>query len=168
MELFFDGIKIGGIFMDEKDFLEKLKGIKGSEWRELFRIITEMEKDKENWQERESVIKVEIKDVVRKIGSMGVNEPVSLREFVDKAYSMGLIFSFDWPSWKEGRSLINGFEADFEKLDIVRLCKLLTAIIRNDRFCEGELLSEFKRGSLLWIARGIRINVEKNAWADEG
>ncbi len=44
---------------------------------------------------------------------------------------------------------------DFGTTDILKKCKLITAIVRNDRFCEGALVSAFESGLILKILKSI-------------
>jgi hypothetical protein len=38
---------------------------------------------------------------------------------------------------------------------VVTLCKLLTAIVRSDRFVEGNLIAFFENSTILKILRGL-------------
>jgi Family of unknown function (DUF6508) len=61
----------------------------------------------------------------------------------------GLVVSFDWPRWEEGRAMFMR-EGD-DKFNDVGLCdviKLLSAIIQNDRFCEGAWVNLFECGDV--------------------
>lgn len=60
------------------------------------------------------------------------------REITRLLYDVKLIVPFDWPNWDEGRELLSG--NDLTKLEGQPkhiLVGLLTALVRNDRFCEG-------------------------------
>ena len=60
------------------------------------------------------------------------------RTTMQMLYQLELIIPFDWPNWDEGRKLLEG--NDLSKLDGQPkhiLVGLLTALARNDRFCEG-------------------------------
>jgi len=48
---------------------------------------------------------------------------------------------------------------DFDTVDLETKCKLITAVVRNDRFCEGTLLSAFKSGFVLKILKSIEKEV---------
>ena len=68
---------------------------------------------------------------------------------------MPIIISFDWGAWEEGRELTSNDEFDFDTLDIPEKCKLITAIVRNDRFCDGALVSAFESGLISRILKSI-------------
>ena len=68
-------------------------------------------------------------------------------EFVTFMYVYELVVSFDWSAWDEGREWYkNSNESKYEALDIPTALKLLTAVMRNDRFNEGALVSAFESG----------------------
>lgn len=70
------------------------------------------------------------------------------QEFVQFMYDNDLVINFDWPKWQAGRDWYALQDASkYEKLDIEMALKLLTAIIRNDRFNDGALVRAFEDGS---------------------
>lgn len=70
-----------------------------------------------------------------------------ISEFVAFMYENELVVSFDWSAWDEGREWYkNSNESKYEALDIPTALKLLTAVMRNDRFSEGALVSAFESG----------------------
>jgi len=70
-----------------------------------------------------------------------------------------MIISFDWGSWDEGRKIASDENFDFDTTDLLTKCKLITAIVRNDRFCEGALVSAFESGLILKILKSIENEV---------
>jgi hypothetical protein len=49
-----------------------------------------------------------------------------------------LIVPFKWSEWDEGREIFRSTQEDrFASLDRLTVLQLLTAVARNDRFCEG-------------------------------
>ena len=70
----------------------------------------------------------------------------------------GWVYPFDWMTWAstpEARILIEDPSriADASAEDLARL---LTTIIRGDRFSEGQVLGAYERGTLTAIARRAR------------
>ena len=55
-------------------------------------------------------------------------------------YDLSIIIDFDWSSWDEGRQIVNDEEFDYNAIDIPTKCRVITAIVRNNRFCEGALI----------------------------
>jgi len=81
-------------------------------------------------------------------------------QFVDIVYEMPLMVSFDWPAWEEGRKMANDPDFDFDSVDIPTKCKLITAVIRNDRFADGALVRAFESGLILKILKSIHRQLE--------
>lgn len=68
----------------------------------------------------------------------------------------GADMAFDWAAWDEGRAIFQDPAADrFDHLDRMTLLKLLTAIARNDRFCEGAWANLFEEGDAQRIFRRL-------------
>jgi len=80
-------------------------------------------------------------------------------QFFDIVYDIPIIIPFDWPAWDEGRAMASDESFDFDTIDLETKCKLITAVVRNDRFCEGALLSAFKSGFILKILKSIEKEV---------
>lgn len=79
----------------------------------------------------------------------------AVESFVREAHDRGLVVDFDWPRWagtaKARRYAENpGLVANAGAADLVRL---LTTVVRNDRFCEGALAAAFESGLVLAITR---------------
>ncbi|MCB1177951.1 MAG: hypothetical protein KDK36_10265 [Leptospiraceae bacterium] len=81
-------------------------------------------------------------------------------EFLKIIEEMGIIIDFDWIKWNEGVEILKNPDYDFQSLNKVTLCKLITAIVKNDRFTEGYLLSKFNDGSLLKIIQTFETKFE--------
>lgn len=68
-----------------------------------------------------------------------------VQEFVEGLYHRRLMVQFDWSRWNRGRRLAKK-PAGIEQASAPDCQKLITAIVRNDRFCEGALLSALEHG----------------------
>ena len=79
--------------------------------------------------------------------------------FLKAVYGIPIIIDFDWISWDEGRKIASDHDFDFDTVDLQTKCKLITAIVRNDRFCEGALVSAFDTGLILRILKSIEKKV---------
>jgi len=84
------------------------------------------------------------------------NENVIVSQFQEIVYNMPIIINFDWSSWEKGRKIAQDENFDFNTIDIPTKCKLITAIVRNDRFCDGALISAFESGLILKILKSIK------------
>ena len=67
-----------------------------------------------------------------------------MEEVVQVAYDLGLVVPFAWPEWDEGRRLVAREAFDPGTLTWAQTVGLLTAKIREDRFCEGALAEVFE------------------------
>jgi hypothetical protein len=80
------------------------------------------------------------------------------QQFVSEMYELGWVYAFDWMKWlgtSDGRLLSSGPDA-VASASAADLAKLLTAIIRGERFSDGELEGAFESGILTAIARRAR------------
>lgn len=77
-------------------------------------------------------------------------------KFLDIVYNIPIIIDFDWGAWDEGRKMAGNLEFDFDIIDIPTKCKLITAIVRNDRFCDGVLIETFESGFMMKVLESIR------------
>ncbi len=79
-----------------------------------------------------------------------------INHVINVAYTMPLIVDFDWTTWEEGQSLLSIPDLDYNKIDFLTKRKLITAILRKDRFCEGTLAYAIGSGLMLKILKSIR------------
>lgn len=78
------------------------------------------------------------------------------KEFFETTYEHGWVLpNFDWSSWivtPEARGLISDKSA-LATATVDQLRQLVTAIMRQERFCEGIIGSNFENGTLHAIAK---------------
>ena len=77
------------------------------------------------------------------------------RRFVSEMYQLGFVHNFDWMAWlgtPGAKRYLTGPEA-VATADADDLARLLTAIIRGERFSDGELEGAHESGILLAITR---------------
>lgn len=68
-----------------------------------------------------------------------------IQDFVSFMYENSLMVKFDWTEWQVGRDWYAlDDENKYQQLNIETALKLLTAVIRNDRFNEGALVRAFE------------------------
>lgn len=135
----------------ESDLPLHLKTITSKQWNNLFQFIPEIKQSKNFGYLTPS--KKKDKNIIE-FPSYVQTDVVS--RFKKTIYDLGLIFSFDWPAWEEGRKILNSTSPDFEKLSIITLCKLITVIVRSNRFCDGTLIMNFKNGITTNILEAIK------------
>lgn len=93
---------------------------------------------------------------IRPDGTYSVAEKVS-QELYSLVYELGLIINFDWSAWAAGEHYLNVVRAvQTPDLSLDILCRVLTLIIRADRFGYLSLDEEMEQGTILHILRGMR------------
>ena len=87
------------------------------------------------------------------------------KEFVDTCYTDGWVLSeFDWPKWgrtSEAAELLNDANDPSPASALMnaipeQLTKLITAVVRADRLCEGYLNGAFESGLLVGVVQRAR------------
>ena len=145
-----------------EDFQKHLETLKTKDWKRLFDLLPQIEKT-EKFGEIKGGEKLEN-------GSMA-DFYWSWSEIVDKAFNviteLNLNPIFDWSSWKEGKSFLNDNHFDYSELDTITLCKLLTTIIRADRFNNGFMISCFESGIITKIIKGLQKNVNSKNYVPQ-
>ena len=87
--------------------------------------------------------------------SVFLEEHAAISSFAELAYADGWTLpGFDWGSWDEGRT-IAGDPGRIKKADLLTIQKLITALVRNERFCDGVLQSAYEQGVIDAILRRI-------------
>ncbi|MBK9152572.1 MAG: hypothetical protein IPM26_17025 [Saprospiraceae bacterium] len=87
------------------------------------------------------------------------SEPVRL--FRKLACDIPLLIEYDWASWQDGRQILQNHPEIPENMGIIPLCKLITMIIRADRFNEGFMIQQFENGNILRVLRALVDEAEK-------
>ncbi len=82
-----------------------------------------------------------------------------VKEFNDKAYSLRLLIDFDWYRWVKGAEILNDKNSDFDALSLDTLLRLITVMIRADRFHDGYLVQCFEGGIVLKILSALQPKV---------
>jgi hypothetical protein len=81
-------------------------------------------------------------------------------EFKNIVYNIPIVIGFDWGSWDEGRQIASDKDFNFDTIDLFTKCKLITAIVRQDRFSDGALVSAFESGLILKILESIEKQIK--------
>jgi hypothetical protein len=69
-------------------------------------------------------------------------------------YDAGIVFAFDWPSWaRRARRYLEPGGLERARLETCR--KILTIVVRQDRFVDGALADAIATGLLARIVRRI-------------
>jgi hypothetical protein len=90
-----------------------------------------------------------------------LSEPA--HRFYRAVYELGWILTdFDWPRWMSGEEA-QRLTHDAEAVDAAspeQLARLLTAMVRSDRFCEGALAGCHESGLIIRILRRVQALAE--------
>ena len=141
--------------LNEKNFKEIIASYKKEDWKPLLELIHEIEKTSKFGE-----IRRREKDEKGVIQMPFIIEEEIVYKFINVVYDIPIIISFDWGAWDEGRKFVNDKSFDFNSIDIPTKCKLITAIVRNDRFCEGCLVAAFEEGLILKILKSIEYQLK--------
>ena len=87
------------------------------------------------------------------------------RAFIRAANDNGWVLGhFDWPSWKDTpeANMLRDDPNALKNATPEQLAKLLTVLIRQERFCDGVLNSAFKSGLLTGILERVAVLLEES------
>lgn len=76
--------------------------------------------------------------------------------FLKVVEKLQLVIVFDWTKWTEGSKILCDISSDYSQFDTLTLCKLLTVIIRSDRYNDGTLIICFNDGTILKICEELK------------
>lgn len=132
-------------------FQQHIDTLSSCEWEVLFELIPQIEATEEFGKLIGS----------KKLANGSVTFPYwAPAQIVDQTvsviYRLDIAPVFDWTSWKDGKSIIDNKNLDYTTLDMITLCKLLTFIIRRDRFHDGYMISCFEDGTVSKIIKALK------------
>jgi len=140
--------------LTKENYKEKIESMTLEDWKPLLDLIPVIE-ETETFTEPRAVSYTD--DNI-----LSYNPPIEapvIYTFLEIVYQIPIIIDFDWAQWDEGRELADNPDTDFDSIDIPTKCKLITAFVRNDRFCDGALASRFEDGTILRVLKSIRNQV---------
>ena len=137
--------------LQEENYIEVINSYSIEDWQPLLDLITNIEAT-ESFGE---LIGGE-RNEKGEITFPHYKENAVVGKFHEIVYKIPIIINFEWGSWDEGREIAKDENFNFDTIDIPTKCKLITAIVRNDRFCEGALISAFESGLILRIIKSIK------------
>lgn len=146
--------------LTEENYVDRINDLSEQEWAPLFELIPIIEQTK--------VFGTWPKNIDGKgtIESPYIFPHISHSKIVDKfcslVYQIPIVIKFDWMSWTELETFIKNKDFDFDTIDIPQKCKIITAIVRAERFCEGNIVTEFESGLILKILKSIENQIKWN------
>ena len=132
---------------------EHIRTLTAKDWDRLFSLLSEIE-------------------ATKKFGEINGGEKLengsftfpywSSSEIVDKVlelmHELDIVPVFDWTIWDEGKTILENQDFNYSNLDTITLCKLLTIIVRANRFNDGFFALNFENGVLPKIIKAIKQN----------
>ena len=144
------GKKQKNMTLNPENHTEIINAFTQQDWKPMLGLIPEIERTKE-FGEIYGPEKISEGEYTLPVW---LNGPL-IGRFLEIAYKMPIIVGFNWSAWDEGREMASDPNFDFNSIDIPTKCKLITAIVRNDRFCDGALNDAFKSGLMIRILKSI-------------
>lgn len=129
--------------MNETEITEKVSNLTDQDWSELQALYERVVSHKGSFSEMGGGEHLED-------GSMNmpytIEKPIvnEVRQyFVDKHLQV----MFDWSHWSDGKAMFKQKPEDrFKDISLEDTVKLFTAVLRNDRFCDGAWAALFENG----------------------
>jgi hypothetical protein len=143
------------MILKEDNYKEIINSYSQEDWKPLLELIPKIEKVKV-FGDCTEAMKLLDKGI---IDMNPYIEDEVVGEFRRIVYSISIIIDFAWVAWDEGRKYVGEENFDFDTIDVPTKCKLITAIVRNDRFCSGALVSAFESGQILKILKSIKKHI---------
>jgi len=134
--------------INEDNYREIINSFLKEEWRPLLDLIPEIEKTAD-------LIKTKHDNEAEASQALYQADESLMNKFLEAVYEIPIIIDFKWSAWDEGRKIINNPSFNFNTLDIPDKCRVITAIVRGDRFNQGLLGGALKSGLILNILKSI-------------
>lgn len=124
--------------MTDGDFLAPVRALAATDVTELQELLSE----------------IEALDTFTEPGSTWVAYVEPVDRLMSWLYRCRLVVPFDWAAWDEGRGL---GPSDIASRPVEDAVRMLTAIIRNERFCEGAFGSALSAGIVQACLRRVLV-----------
>lgn len=134
-----------------ENYIESINSYSKLDWKPLLDLITKIEKVEKFGDDSEAMKLLER-------GIIDMNPYVEheiVEEFRQVCYAIPIIIDFNWSAWDEGRKIVSDDDFDYDTIDSPTKCRIITAIVRNDRFCSGRLVEAFESGMMLKVLKSI-------------
>jgi len=135
-----------------ENYIERINSYSEQDWKPLLGLIHEIKRIEKFGDNTEAMKLLEQ-------GIIDMNPYVEheiVEEFRQVCYTIPIMIDFNWGSWDEGREIVSDDNFDYDTIDIPTKCKIITAIVRNDRFCSGRLVEAFETGMMLKVLKSIQ------------
>jgi len=136
--------------LTEENHIEKINSYSLEKWLPLFELLADCKNDTNYGELVESE---NITDNLVSVPYWARSEVI--QRFVKIMSSIPILIDFDWMSWNEGEIILKDSNFDFNKVNKPIKCKLLTTLVRKDRYCDGVLIQAFNSGQIHRIVNSI-------------
>ncbi|MFM1655738.1 DUF6508 domain-containing protein [Brevibacillus sp. B_LB10_24] len=85
------------------------------------------------------------------------------RQFVKMLYEKHIIMPFDWRQWSEEANRYFNSPECIDTADIAAIRKLLTTIVRADRFSAGFFADKMDNGTVLRLLKRLQVLVDQSS-----
>jgi len=136
------GREVESMLISDKEHLEALKKITEEQWQALAGLL-------------DKIKRIEQITYVNEFQAAPEEADILITAIYHFLHELKIVYPFDWPNWDEGSWLHKSPGLDFNRLDLLTLCKLVTAIVKNDRFSGGNRISHFEDGTMQKILEAI-------------
>ena len=140
--------------IDLDSFSNHLKTLTKNDWYKLFSLLPDIEVANSH-----SDLKGFERHTAGTMSFTNWESSQLVNKVVNTICTLQLAPIFDWSAWEDGKKILLQQEYDYASLDTITLCKLLTVIIRADRFNEGYLISCFENGIITKIIKALKKNI---------
>ena len=145
---------------DDANYFAQIRITPGRVFNEMFGLIQVLEqtdpKDLVTWQTPET------KDKNTFAFPHPVYAPV-VDQWLRAFDQSGLEIPYDWGRWLSDRNFTNRWsELDYSALSAAEICKVFTALVRSERFCDGSIGGFFREGNMIKCLRVLEEQIKQN------
>lgn len=80
--------------------------------------------------------------------------------FQKLAYESKIMIDFNWLDWQEGNVIAEKPDFDFSSLNVVSICKLITAVVQSESYVDEGLKDYFEEGIILDLLESLEQKVK--------
>jgi len=140
---------VGALSLDQLP--EHLKSIPGKDWKPLFDLLPDLF----TADIFQSLVQGQDEDAVLYAPPTTTSDELGTR-LANVCGWLNIVPAFDWTQWDQGFATLDDPYTDYNALDAVALCKLLSAIFHRDRYAHGYLDAMIDRGTVARIVNALR------------
>jgi|GEM_PF-1715684 len=138
----------------EPEYIQYIKTLKKEDWSKLTDLIPEIENTTDFELPIDHTKRPDYDENTFYIPSFYDAEIVD--RFREIFINLNLQLDFNWPVMDKETRIISNLDKYLDSLDLLTICKLLTEVIRCDRFCDGFLASQFQNGRVLLLLKKLK------------